>query len=139
MGKKGVEEMIDEDERPVPSPTFFEWYSYDQNLSLVCLEDEKPVGVLLFSAAKDYLVIELAYSLSSKNLPGMVGVALLKAKELYPADKRVLLPIVGKGAAETIAKIAPGAHRGSLMQAVTWFKPRKKGKALRFMLDKMKG
>ena len=134
-----VEEMIDEDERPVPSPPFFMWNSYEQNLSLVCLEDENPVGVLLFSVAKDYLVLELAYSLSPKNMPGMVGAALLKAKELYPPDKKILLPIVGKGAADIIAKLAPGARRGDMIQAVTWFKERKTGKALRFIFDKMKG
>ena len=134
-----VEEMIDEDERPIPAPSYFDWNFYIQELSLVCCENGKPVGLLLFSEAKDYLVLELAYSVSSKVMPGMIGTALLKAKELYPPDKRVLMPIVGKGAAEVTARIAPEAQRGDIVEAVTWFKERKVNKSLRFIMDKMKG
>ena len=132
-----LEEKLQDDKRPIPAPDYIDWDSYIQELSLICLEKDEAVGLMLFSEEKDYLVLELAYSASAKSMPGMMGTALVRARELYPPDKKILMPIVGKGAADIIARLAPEARRGDILQAVTWFDPTERGKAMEYVLEKM--
>jgi hypothetical protein len=134
-----LDQKFAEDERPIPVPDYFAPEDYLQELSVICIENDEPVGALLFSEEKDYLVLDLAFSVSPKAMPAMVGTALKRAKELYPEDKRILMPIVGKGAKEIIEKLAPDAERGDIMEAVIWFEKREMPKALKLVMDQLTG
>ncbi len=114
-------EKMEDDERPVPIPSFPDWDKYLAEVSLVCVEKDVPVGTLLISEEKDYLVLSLCYSVSATHMAVMLRTAYLKAAELFPDDKRILIPIVGMSADKIVEKLAPTAKRGSIIQAVTWF------------------
>ena len=132
-----AEETIADDERPVPVPSSIEWESYDPELSRICIEDDEPKGVLLFSKAADYLVLELAYTVSQSALPAMIGSALSKAEELYPEDQKILVPIVGRGVGDILEKMAPDAERGEILQAVMWFEKARPLPSMQIILDRL--
>ncbi len=134
-----AEEKIYEDERVVPMPTYLDSEEYSQELSVMALEDGVPVGVLLLSEAKDYLSIELCYSASVKAMPAMIGTALKKARKLYPPDKRVMMSIVGRRAAELIEKLVPRAVRGEITEAVLWFEAGKTKKKAQIVQKLLRG
>ena len=131
------EDSIDDDERPIPAPGLINWEGYVQELSLICTEGGKPAGGLLFTEEKDYLVLMLAYSTTAKALPGMIGTVLKKAREIYPPDKKILIPLVGKGVAEIIEKLAPKAKRGDIIQAVVRFEQKTVPKSMEYIMRQM--
>ena len=116
-----IANLIAEDERPVPMPASVNWDEYVQSLSLVGLEKGKPVAVVLVNEIRDYLVVELVYSKSPKVLLGLLGAVLKKAKDRYPEDQKVLIPIVGQGTKGLVDRLLPKAKRGKIMEAVIRF------------------
>ncbi len=132
-----VEETIADDDRPVPVPSSIEWENYDPELSRICIVDDEPKGVLVFSKAADYLVLELAYTSTPSALPAMLGSALSTAEELYPEDQKILVPIVGRGVGDILGKMAPDAERGDTLQAVMWFEKARPLPSMQFILDQI--
>ena len=102
-------------------PASVNWDEYVQSLSLVGLEKGKTVAVVLVNEIRDYLVVELAYSKSPKVLLGLLGAVLKKAKDRYPEDQKVLIPIVGQGTKGLVDRLLPKAKRGKIMEAVIRF------------------
>ncbi len=116
-----IEEMMNEDERPVPVPYEIDWENCERDLSIICIEKMKPVGLLYFVKEKDTLVLELAYSKSQTGFPGMLGAAYGIAKEKYGDSQKILIPIIEKGTEGIVTKLVPGAKRGRVYEAVMWF------------------
>ena len=116
-----LEDKIYDDKRAIPVPSYMEWENYMGDLSVIGLEKGEPIGCLLFTEKKDYLIMELLFSASPKAIPGILGTALIKARELFPGDKKILMPLVGNRSAELVEKLAAGAKRGKIVEAVTWF------------------
>ncbi len=113
--------LMEEDGRPVPVPPGINREDYVRSLSLVGTEKGKPVAVVLVGEVSDYLVVELVYSKSPKTLLGLLGTVLIKAKERYPEDQKVLIPIVGQGTKGLVERLLPEARRGRIMEAVIRF------------------
>ena len=116
-----IEEQIAADPRPIPFPTDVDWDSYDADISRICVIDDEPAGLLLFSHAEEYLVLELAYSTSERSLPAMIGSAIKYAELKYQPDQKILIPIVGTGVADILNRMVPDVVRGNTLQAVIWF------------------
>ena len=134
-----LEDAFAEDSRALPVPTYMDWDFYKGDLSVICQQNGKPTGAILVSEVKDYLLVNLVYGTNAMAVPAVLGKALMKAKETYDGDKKILMPLVAKGAVELIEKLAPKAKRGDIMEAVVWFKKKKIPKAMRFMLEQMSG
>lgn len=134
-----LEDQLEKDERAIPVPVEVDWEEYVQELSLICVENDEPVGALLFTEEKDYLVLMLAYSISAKAMSGMIGTALKRARELYEPGKKLLMPIVGRGSREIVERLAPQAKRGDILQAVTWFGKRQVPKSMEYIMRQMMG
>ena len=116
-----IETVMERDERPIPAPDEIYWEEYEQDLSVISVEADKVTGLLLFKEEDDYLVLELAYSNSQTALPAMLGTAYRIATGKYKDNKKILVPIVGKGIKEIINKLVPGAKRGKIYEAECWF------------------
>ncbi len=112
-----IEDEMETDKRPIPKPYETEWEDYLQDISVVCMEDGAPKGLMLFTEEKDYLVLELAYSKSPKVLLGMIVNVLQRAEGVYPDSQKILVPIVGRGVKEIIERLLPDAKRGDIYQA----------------------
>ena len=112
-----AEDEMEMDNRPVPKPYETEWEDFREDISVVCVEGDEPKGVMLFSEAEDYIVLELAYSKSPKVLLNMIISALEKAEGRYDDDQKILIPIVGKGVKEIVEHLLPTARRGTIYQA----------------------
>ncbi len=118
----GLDARMQEDERITPVPLFMDWYEYIQDISQICFKGGEAVGALLFTAAEDYLVLELAYTSDNMALPVMLGNALDIALQQYGGDKKVLVPIVVHKTGEIVEKIVPDAYRGEIIEGAVWYK-----------------
>lgn len=116
-----IETVMNEDERPIPTPYEMDWEGCERDLSMICLSGDTPAGLLYFVKESDYLVLELAYTRTALALPAMLKEAIRAAGSKYDKDQKVLVPIVGKGTGEIINKMVPGAKRGRITEAVCWF------------------
>ncbi len=132
-----IEEQIESDPRPIPFPSEVDWDVYDADISQICVIDDEPGGVLLFSHAEEYLVLELAYSTSERSLPAMIGSALKYAEETLDPDQKILIPIVGTGVSDILNRMVPDVVRGDTLQAVIWFEEPTSQPALQEILDQM--
>lgn len=132
-----IEDQIASDKRPIPFPSDVNWESYDDELSRICVIDDEPAGLLLFSHAAEYLVLELAYSISEKALPAMIGSALKYAESNYMPDQKILIPVVGTGISDILNRMVPDVTRGDALQAVMWFEDTPVKPDMQRMLDQM--
>ena len=132
-----IEEQIASDKRPIPFPADVNWESYDEDLSRICVIDDEPAGILLFSHAAEYVVLELAYSVSERALPAMIGSALGYAEQNYSPEQKILIPVVGTGISDIINRMVPDVIRGDALQAVIWFEDAPVKPAMQRMLDQM--
>ena len=99
--------------------------------------DDEPTGILLFSHAAEYVVLELAYSVSERALPAMIGSALGYAEQNYSPEQKILIPVVGTGISDIINRMVPDVIRGDALQAVIWFEDAPVKPAMQRMLDQM--
>ncbi len=132
-----LEDLMESDERPVPKEEEINWDDYLQDISIVCMEKGSPVGTVLISEEEDYLVVELVYSKSSKALLGMIDKAVSLAKEKYPDDRKVLIPIVGKGTKGLVERLLPKAKRGEIIEAVIRFEKPSLSPIVKMTYDQM--
>ena len=116
-----LERLMQNDERPVPIPTFVDFESYDQELSCICIVKGKPIGALLVSEIGDYIVLQAAYTSGKYALPAILGYAINKAAEKYGEDKRVLAPVVVFKSEQIIEEMVGGEKREKILEAVQLF------------------
>jgi hypothetical protein len=116
-----LEQQMQNDERPVPVPSFVDYESYDQDISCICLIKDQPKGALLVSHQGDYLVLEAAYSSGKYTLPAVLGHSLFKALEMFGPDKKVLAPVVVFKSEQIIEEMVAGEKREKIMVAVHRF------------------
>ncbi len=118
----GVERRIASNKQPVPVSVPVPWENYRADLSFTCLNraaDE--AGLLLVSEIGDSLVLDLVYGSNPIIVAALIGNAIKKAKELLPADQKVLIPIVNTGTVPLIEKMVPTATRGEIAETILWF------------------
>lgn len=132
-----IEEQVSTDPRPIPFPNNINWGDYDADISQICVIDDEPAGILLFSHAEEYLVLELAYSTSERSLPAMIGAALKYADLKLPPDQKILIPIVGTGVSDILNRMVPDVVRGDTLQAVMWFEDPPERPDMQEILDQM--
>lgn len=132
-----IEDQIASDPRPIPFPEDVDWEDYDADLSRICVIDDEPAGLLLFSHAAEYVVLELAYSTSERSLPAMAGSALQYAEENFEPDQKILIPIVGTGVSDILNRMVPDVVRGDTLQAVIWFEEPPARSDMQKILDQM--
>ena len=118
-----VEEVFQTEERPVPIDSFVDWEEYVPEISMICIQEDRPTGVLLFTRAGKYLVLELAYTTTKNALALMLGRALSVVQEQYSEDQRILAPIAVKRSREILEKLVPDGTRSGLLEALKWFEP----------------
>ncbi|MBQ7506710.1 MAG: hypothetical protein IJT05_05210 [Lachnospiraceae bacterium] len=126
-----LERMMEEDSRPVAASPLMEWDEYNQELSLICFEKEEPTGLILISEAGEYLVLELTYTVSKTALPKLLGGVLARTDGLFPADKKVLVPIAVINSAEILIRMVPTGRRNSVLEGTLWFDEQKAPEELR--------
>lgn len=114
--------LMNQDDRAVPVPLFPDWLEYRQDISEICFDkDGIPCGALLFTQERDYLVLELAWNSDKMSLAVMIGNALKTAEEVFPDDKKVLVPVVVSKTDKIVEKMVPTARRSTIYEAVQWF------------------
>ena len=116
-----VERLMQNDERPVPIPTFVDYDRYDQDVSGVCLIKDQPKGAILVTETGGYLVIEAIYATGKNALPALLGHAFIKAMEKFGADKQVLAPVVVFKSEQIIEEMVAGEKREKILVAVQRF------------------
>ncbi len=116
-----MEEIMLNDDRPVPVPAFIYWEDYLPDISFISLLGGEPCGAVLVTQEKDYLVVELAYTSNPVVLPALLWNALIKAEEKYGGEKRVLVPVVVNKTADIVEHMVPDAKRGKLINGIMWF------------------
>ncbi len=132
-----LEDLFYDDSRALPVPAYMDWDVYNESLSVISLNAGKPTGAFLVTEVKDYLLVNLIYGTNPKTVPALINTAFFKAKEMYGGEKKILMPLVERRAADIVKKIVPDVHRGDIMQAVVWFRKRKIPKAMKFVLSQM--
>ncbi len=116
--KDQLDNMIQEDSRPVPVGMYINWDDYILEDSLVCMKDDKPCGTLLMSMKGEYLVMECAYVTDKLALPAMIGWAYFVLKKKYGIKQKILIPIVLEKTGLLVEKLAPEATRGKRLECV---------------------
>ena len=116
-----MEDIIQNDDRPVPVPAFIYWEDYLQDISFICLTAGEPCGAILVSEDKDCLIVELAYTNNPVALPALLWNALAGAEEIYGSDKKVLVPVVVNKTSDIVEHMVPGVRRGKLVNGFVWF------------------
>ncbi len=134
-----LEDMMDADERPIPVGAYVDWEECLQEISMVCIEENKPAGLMLFKEEKDYIVLELCYSASKTALATMIGTAITAVREQFSEDQKFLIPIVGKDSAPIIEKLFPNAQRGEILEACAWFEQKETSEAYALIKNKISG
>ncbi len=54
-------------------------------------------------------------------LSAMLGNAFIMLREKYGPDKHIIVPIVLGKTGKMVVRLAPGAKRGELIEAIQWF------------------
>ncbi len=116
-----IENMMQEDVRPIPVPTMMDWDSYISDISVFGFKNSAPCGALLFSMKSERLVAELAYAADPVALPAMLGTAYKKALEKYGEDVRVEVPVVVNKSENLVERIVPTATREDILEGVLLF------------------
>ncbi|MCR5098489.1 MAG: hypothetical protein K6B14_06030 [Lachnospiraceae bacterium] len=116
-----IENMMQEDVRPIPVPMIMDWDSYLPDISVFGIKRKVPCGALLFSMREETLVAELAYAADPVALPAMLGAAYEKAMEIYGGDQRVTVPVVVNKTENLVEKIVPKADRADVLEGVLLF------------------
>ncbi len=116
-----MERMMEDDERAIAASPIVEWQEYHQELSLICFEAGQPTGLILIYEQRDYLVLELVYTVSKQAMAKLIGGALGKMKGHYPEDQKILVPIVSKSAGDILRQMVPSGKRNDALQAMVWF------------------
>ena len=116
-----MESVMREDPRPVAVSGETDWKEYRGDMSMICLEGGKPVGLLLISEYGGCVVPELVYTASKTALVKLLGGALKQAEELYPQDQEILVPIVAKKSREILERIVPTGKRKASLTGMLWY------------------
>ncbi len=116
-----IENMMSDDERAIPAPAEVDWDNCCKEISVICLEETGPTGLLYFVKEKDYVVLELAYSASVTALPFMIYTAYKEAWRTYGPAQKFLVPIVGRGTKQIVTKMVPAARHGGIINAMIRF------------------
>ena len=118
---QSLEQLMQEDDRPVPAAAHVEWERYQGDVSMICLEGGKPAGVILILEEEGYPVLELVYTASKTALPKLIGGVLGPAEKRYKPTQEILVPIVAGNSREIVEKIVPEGRRSDTLMAVQWF------------------
>ena len=120
--KGKILDLIHQDSRPVPMPYGLRWSDYHQDYSMIALENEDPIGLLLTEELEGCIVLELAYTANPKALPAMLGTVLKKLLNEKEKETEILVPSVVKKTDEIVDRLVSHVERGEVIQAVKWFK-----------------
>ena len=121
-----MEAIVDQVESPLPvEEDILEDY-FVGDLSLLYVDEEGPKGILLVSESDRLLSVDLLFSVNPKVVGVLLGTALLRAKERYAADTKIVIPITSVQSAQLVEKLAPGAKREMLKKAYRVYEPKKR-------------
>lgn len=116
-----LENLMQNDERPIPVPVFMDWDRYISDISYIYLRKGEPRGVILLSEHENGLVVELAYCADAIALPIPLAYSYKAALEKYGEDKTVIVPVVVNKSAELVKHMVPKAARNKIIEGVMRF------------------
>lgn len=119
--KDKIDQMMQEDSRPVPIGMYVNWSDFSAEDSLICMKDDNVCGVLLLSKKSDYIVMDCAYVTDKMALSSMVGWAYFRLMKKYGPTQKVLIPVVLEKTGMIVEKIAPEAIRGKMIEGIMHF------------------
>lgn len=97
------------DERPVPLATPVDWSAFDENISVVYMNETEPQGMLLFECREKDLIFSCAWASDPKDLVSMLVVALQQAEQRLTEDTAILIPVLSDRVAGIVEKLVPTA------------------------------
>ena len=116
--KDALDELMQNDERPIPVPVYIEWEEYHQEISCICLKKGIPCGAVLISRQGSYLLFELAYSTVPTALPVVFGYALREALRICGEEQRILVPVVVNKTDSLMEYFVPGIKRETILVGI---------------------
>ena len=119
--KDKIDQMMQEDSRPVPIGMYVNWSDFSAEDSLICMKDDNVCGVLLLSKNSDYIVMDCAYVTDKMALSSMVGWAYFRLMKKYGPTQKMLIPAVLEKTGMIVEKIAPEAMRGKMIEGIMHF------------------
>ena len=115
-----LDAMLQDDARPSPLPQFVNWDLYLPEVSMVCMREENPCGILLFTERMDAIVIDCAFVTDELAFACLLGHAYEKLIGQYGEDQRILVPVVVDRTASIVERLVPAAERTDVVEAVMW-------------------
>ncbi|MBO5247441.1 MAG: hypothetical protein J6B28_09310 [Eubacterium sp.] len=112
--RKKIQKSIRLEARAMPLPQTLNWSNYDEEISVVYVENKKPIGMLLFQWMEEEIYFSFAWSNDPKILVMMLAAALQTAEEKASEDTIICIPILDSPLAKLIKKIVPQAQCGEL-------------------------